>query len=374
MKKLLFPFLVFSTLSLTAQDEHYLLIGTYTAGKSEGIYVYKFNSVTADHRLISIAKSSNPSFLAVSPNEKYVYAVNENADSTLVPMGGTITAFSFNAATGNLAEINKQPSGGMHPCYVSIDNTGKTIAVANYTGGSIAVFPVEQDGHLRQASQTIQLTGSGINSKRQNSPHVHYTHFSSTSFQLFATDLGTDKIMLYDMDPFTHNLKPGRQPFVLSKPGSGPRHMAFSQNNKFAYLIEELSGTVVTFKNKNKKLNPIQRLSSLPVDFNGEAGSADIHISPNGKFLYCSNRANANHLSIFSIDTVTGKLTLTGHQSTFGKTPRNFNFDPSGNFLLVANQHSDEIVIFKTDALTGLLTDTGKRITIPNPVCIKWIK
>ena len=374
MKKIFLAVFLLSALALTAQDEHFLLIGTYTAGKSEGIYVYKFNTATAENSFVSVAKSSNPSFLAVSPNQKFVYAVNENADSTIVPPGGTITAFAFNAANGRLTEINKKPSGGKHPCYVSINKSGEYIAVANYTGGNIAMFPVAKDGSLGNASQIIQHTGSSINSSRQTRPHMHYTHFSANSFQLFATDLGTDKIMLYNIDPFTNDLTPGKQPFIQSVSGSGPRHMDFSQNNKFAYLLEELSGTVVTFKNKNKKLQFIQRLSTLPADYEGEAGSADIHVSPNGKFLYCSNRGNANNISIFSIDAVSGKLTLTGHQSTFGKTPRNFNFDPSGNFLLVANQNTNDIVIFKIDPHTGLLTDTGKKINVPNPVCLKWIK
>lgn len=374
MKKLFSSFFLFSVLSLSAQDEHFLLIGTYTSGKSEGIYVYKFNSATGENRFVSAVRSSNPSFLAVSSNEKFVYAVNENADSTIDPPGGTVTAFSFNAVNGTLMEINKQPSGGKHPCYISIDQSGKNIAVANYTGGNVAVFHADENGHLEPASQIIRYTGSGTNSSRQNSPHVHYTHYSSNRFQFFATDLGTDKVMLYRVDPFTGELTPGRQAFTRSQPGSGPRHMDFSKNNKYAYLMEELSGTVSVYKNKNRKLKFIQRLGTLPADYKGEAGSADIHVSPDGKFLYCSNRANANNISIFSIDSISGKLVLIGHHSSLGKTPRNFNFDPAGNFLLVANQNTDEIVIFKIDKQTGSLIDTGKRINVPNPVCLTWIK
>jgi 6-phosphogluconolactonase len=370
MKKKLLGIFLLSALFVTAQDEHYLLIGTYTGGKSEGIYVYKFNSLTAENSLVSVTKSSNPSFITVSPNKKMVYAVNENADSTIVPMGGTVTAFSFN--DGKLTEINKQPSGGRHPCYVSIDKTSQWIFAGNYSSGTVGVLPVNADGSLNSLQQTIQHEGSGPNEQRQQAPHVHAAVLSADNKYLFVPDLGIDKVMVYAFNKKKGTLK--LKSSAASLPGNGPRHFTLDTANNFAYLMEELTGTVVCYKVKKGKLIFEQRISALPADFKGGIGSADIHISPDDKFLYCSNRGDANTISIFSVHPTDGKLTLIGQQSTLGEKPRNFNFDPSGNFLLVANQNSDEVVIFKIDKVTGLLSDTGKRISVGNPVCVKWVE
>jgi 6-phosphogluconolactonase len=372
MKKNLLYFFLLCTISVAAQNEHYLLIGTYTGGKSEGIYVYKFNSATGNNSFVSVVKSSNPSFLAVSPNEKFVYAVNENADSTRFTVGGNISAFAFNKANGTLTEINKQPSGGKHPCYVAIDKSGKWIFAGNYTSGSIGLLHANNDGSLDTLKQVIQHSGNGPNMERQQSPHVHSTNLSADDKYLYVPDLGIDKVMIYAFDKSKGALK--YKSAAASTAGNGPRHFEFAPNNKFAYLMEEMTGTVVCYKANKGTLQLQQRISALPADFKGVIGSADIHVSPNGKFLYCSNRGDANTISIFSIHPTDGKLILIGHQSTLGKTPRNFNFDPSGNFLLVANQNTDDIVIFKIDKKTGLLTDTGKKINVGNPVCIKWIK
>ncbi len=371
MKKNLIYLFLLCTLSAAAQKEQYLLIGTYTGGKSEGIYVYKFNTSTADNSFVSVAKSSNPSFLAVSPNQKYVYAVNENADSTRFTVGGSISAFSFNKSTGILTEINKQPSGGKHPCYVAIDKTGKWIFAGNYTSGSIGLLHANNDGSLDTLKQVVQHNGSGPNAERQQGPHVHSTNLSADNKYLYVPDLGIDKVMIYAFDKNKGALK--LKSAATSLPGNGPRHFEFAPNNKFAYLMEEMTGTVVCYKAINGNLQLQQRISALPSDFKGVIGSADIHVSPDGKFLYCSNRGDANSISIFTIHPTDGKLTLIGHQSTLGKTPRNFNFDPSGNFLLVANQNTDDIVIFRIDKKTGLLTDTRKKINVGNPVCLKWI-
>jgi 6-phosphogluconolactonase len=371
MKKLIGSLLLFFPLAIFAQ-ENYLLIGTYTGGKSEGIYVYKFNSATGDNSFVSVVKSSNPSFLAISPNQKFVYAVNENADSTRFTVSGNISAYSFDKKKGILTEINKQPSGGKHPCYVAIDKTGQWVFAGNYTSGSIGLLHANKDGSLDTLKQIIQHSGSGPNADRQKGPHVHSTNLSADNKYLYVPDLGIDKVMIYSFDKTKGSLKYKTE--APSTPGNGPRHMSFSPNNKFAYLMEEMSGTVVCYKISNGSLQMQQRISALPADFKGAIGSADIHISPDGKFLYCSNRGDANTISIFSVDATTGKLTLKGDQSTLGKTPRNFNFDPSGNFLLVANQNTDDIFIFKIDKKTGMLTDTGKKINVGNPVCLKWIK
>jgi 6-phosphogluconolactonase len=370
MKSLIVSFFASFLLLSPADKESYLITGTYTGGKSEGVYVYKFNSNDGSFKEVSHVKTSNPSFVAVSPNQKFVYAVHEDAGNN--GKGGEISAFSFNKKSGVLTYINEKSTEGDHPCYVTVDKTGKWVIAGNYTGGSLSVLPVQEDGSLGNAVITIQHTGSGPNKERQDKPHVHCTVLSKDNRFLFVPDLGIDKVMIYAFDAKTGKLTPAKQPFAQSRPGSGPRHFTFHPNNKYAYLIEELSGTVEAFQYNNGSLKNIQRISTMPAGDTSFAGSADIHVSPDGKFLYASNRNTSNTIAIFKISQ-DGKLTLISHQSTLGNTPRNFNFDPSGNFLLVANQNSDQVVIFKRDKTTGLLTDTGKRIDVGKPVCLKWV-
>jgi 6-phosphogluconolactonase len=355
---------------LTAAQENYLIVGTYTDGKSQGIYVYRFNSVTGGFDSVSMIKTQNPSFLAVSPDEKFVYAVNELANKG---NGGKVSAFAFNKADGSLTLINQQPSAGDDPCYVSVDKTNKWIAIANYTSGSLSILPINNSGGLDPASVVIQHKGKGVNKERQEGPHVHCTVFSKDNKYLFATDLGLDKIMIYPFNETNGSLEKTKATSANTQPGTGPRHLTFHPNNKFAYLMEEMGGIVSAYQYSSGKLKLIQNISSMPRGYKGEIGSADVHVSADGKFLYASNRDASNTLAIFKINQQTGNLTLIGHQSVLGKTPRNFNFDPSGKFLLVADQNSDEIVIFSVNKDTGLLKDTGKRIDVGRPVCIKWI-
>ncbi len=371
--RLLFLCLFFFKVAF-AQTNANLLIGTYTSGKSEGIYVYAFNTETGDSKKLSSIQTPNPSYLAVSPDQKIVYAVSETDLAKKEGSGGAVIAFSFNQANGSLSLINQQFSQGKNPCFVSVDKTGKWLFVSNYSSGSAVLFPVRADGGLETAKQVLQDKGTGPNKDRQEGPHVHSAVLSPDNKFLFTPDLGLDKVMIYRFDKKHGTLSPSVPPFAASVPGSGPRHFEFHPNNKYAYLIEEMSGMVVAFIYKKGKLASFQRISALPADFAGSIGSADIHVSPDGRFLYASNRGESNTIAIFSIDNKSGKLTAIGHQSTLGKTPRNFNFDPRGNFLLVANQNSDDIVVFKINKATGLLTDTGKRINVPNPVCIKWIQ
>jgi 6-phosphogluconolactonase len=355
-------------------NEKLLLIGSYTNDTSDGIYVYKFNTQTGENSYLSSVKTSNPSFLAVSPNQKYVYAVNENADSTRYHVTGHVAAFSIDKATGKLNFINKQESGGKHPCYVSVDKTGKWVIVGNYSSGSLAVLPVKTNGALDSAIQVLEHGGSSVVAERQEAPHVHATFLHPNNKVLYVPDLGIDKVMIYKFDAKKGKLSEFDPPFVATEPGAGPRHIDIHPGGRYAYLMEELTGAVSAYKiEKDGYLTLIQNISALPRDFTGDVGSADIHVSPDGKFLYCSNRGESNTLGILSIDQSTGELLWIDHQSTLGKTPRNFNFDPSGNFLLVANQNSNEIVIFKRDKGTGLLTDTGKRINVFKAVCLKWM-
>lgn len=365
--RLFFLLLVYSA---NAQSHQYLLVGTYTSGKSEGIYVYDFNSATGDVSPVSKIKSSNPSYLAIAPGGKNVYAVYEDGNNQV---GGSVAAFSFNHQTGQLTYLNQQLSGGDHPCYVAVDKTGKWVVAGNYTGGSVAVFPIEKDGSVGKEVSKIQHKGSSVNKERQEKAHVHCTYFSPDNHFLFVPDLGMDKVMIYAFNDKTGKLTPAAQPFYKATDGAGPRHFDIAPNHQYAYLMEEMGSSVVAFKYASGKLSPIQTISSAPKGVTGDLGSADIHVSPDGKFLYCSNRGESNTIAIFKINAATGKLKMVGTESTQGKTPRNFNFDPSGNYLLVANQNSDNIVIFKRDKQTGLLTPTGKQIEVGKPVCLKWI-
>jgi 6-phosphogluconolactonase len=362
------------TFSQTNADEHYLIVGTYTSGKSEGIYVYRFNSKTGVSAQVSVAKNvSNPSYLEVSPDEKYVYAVNENHSKE--KFGGTVSSFSFSKKDGSLTPLNQKPSEGNDPCYISIDNTGKWAVIANYSSGTASVLPVKKDGSLDSAVSFIQHEGSGVNSDRQEGPHAHCAVLSRDNKYAFICDLGIDKVMIYSFNNRSGKLTPASIPYVETEPGAGPRHFVFHPNNKFAYLIEELTGSISVYAYKgNGQLDLLQNIPALPPEYTGPVGSADIHVSPDGKFLYASNRGESNTIGIFRVNPQSGELNLVGHQSTLGKTPRNFNFDPSGDFLLVANQNSDDIIIFKRDKQTGLLTDTGKKIEVGNPVCIKWVR
>ncbi len=367
-RKIILASFALLTGSITTAQYHFLFSGTYTSAKSEGIYVYRFNSTDGTAQEVSHVKTSNPSFVAVSPDEQFVYAVQEDAASN--GKGGAIAAFSFSKKKGVLTYINQQSTGGDHPCYVAVDKTGKWVVAGNYSSGSLSVMPIEANGGVGAASSIIQHSGSGPDKARQNSPHVHCTVFSADNRFLFVPDLGIDKVMIYAFDATTGKLT--AHDFARSTAGAGPRHICFDPANKYAYLAEEMGGAVVVFKYKNGRLKNRQRISTMPVGDTSVAGSADIHVSPDGKFLYASNRADANTIAIFSINNKNGKLALVAHQSTLGKTPRNFNFDPTGNFLLVANQNSDEVVIFKIDKNTGLLTDTKNRIAVGKPVCLKW--
>lgn len=373
MKEFLLAVAACITLSVAAQDTK-LVIGTYTGGGSEGIYIYDFNTGTGDNSFISSVKSSNPSFLAVSPDKKYLYAVNEDADS--LNNGGKVSAFKFDKEKKQLSFINQQASGGNHPCYITTDKTGKWVIVANYSGGSLSVTPVNKDGSLSASKKVIQHKGKGVNKERQEKPHVHQTVLSTDNNYLLVNDLGIDKVMLYAFNKVKGTVTPQPNASTAVTAGSGPRHLAFHPSNKYVYLTEELSGTVAAFKYDaaTGKLKLLQTISAVPEEYKGSLSGADIHVSADGKFAYASNRGELNDITIFSVDAATGILKVVGRQSTLGKTPRNFNFDPTGNFLLVANQDSDDIIIFSVDHTTGLLTDTGKKINVPNPVCLVWVK
>jgi 6-phosphogluconolactonase len=352
-------------------QEFYLFVGTYTTGKSEGIYVYRFNAATGKTTLVSSIRSKNPSFLALSSNGKYLYAVNENGSD----QAGGVSAFSFDKATGRLHFLNSKRSGGADPCYISVNKTGKWAVVANYNGGNLSALHVKADGSLDTLAQVIQHSGSSVNAQRQEKAHVHSVVFSPDEHFLLSADLGMDRESIYRFEPEKFQpLSDARDSFVNTLPGTGPRHLVFHPRLPFAYLIEELTGTVDGFHYAEGRLINFQHISTHPDDYNGEKGSADIHISPDGNFLYASNRGDANNIAIYSIDSSSGKLTLKGFQSTLGATPRNFMIDPSGHYLLAANQKTGNIVVFKINRKTGLLQPAGIQVEVPSPVCLKMLK
>ncbi|MDQ6813220.1 MAG: lactonase family protein [Bacteroidota bacterium] len=371
MRKLLFVVTLFFSFYCSAQN-FYLLVGTYTQKGSKGIYVYRFNATTGKAEWVSNTDSAaNPSFVINAPDEKHVYAVNETGGKN----PGMISSYAFDKSTGKLSFINQQPTGGDAPCYLAITKDGKWITVANYTGGSLSAFAVNKDGSLKPYSQLIQHTGSSVNSSRQEKPHVHETVFSPSGDYLFTPDLGTDKVTIYAFNPAsTKPLAPAATPFIAVNPGNGPRHITFHPNGKYAYVIEELSGTVGAYTYSNGNLSTLQTIATHPAGFKGMPGSAEVELSPDSKFLYASNRGEENNIAIFSVNAATGKLELKGYQSTLGKAPRHFIMDPTGAYLLAANQDSDNIVIFKRNKQTGMLQDTGNQIKVSMPVCVQLLK
>lgn len=360
-------------LSLTGfAQQYYLFVGCYTEGpfkngETKGLYVYRFDATTGDLTPVSSIATDNPSYLALSTDGRFVYTVNETDGAK----PGGVSAFSFDKATGKLTFIDKQASGGDDPAYISVDKGRKWAIVANYGGGNYSALPIRPNGSLAPATQTIQDEGTGPVKARQEKAHVHSTILSPDEKLLAVCDLGTDKITLLHFNPAATAHPLTRESVIDVTPGSGPRHTAFYPGKPFLYEIDELSGTVDAYRNTAGKFALIQRLSSHPAGYKGDIGSADLHLAPDGRFLYASNRGDANSLAIFSINPGTGQLTLKGFQSTLGRAPRNFAIDPTGRWLLVANQNGKNVVVFKRDPATGMLTDTHKRIELPAPVCLK---
>ena len=368
------------TTPATAQThgKYLFYVGTYTeeGSKSKGIYAYRFdedaNQITS---LGLAAETTNPSFVALHPNGRFLYAVNE-VQNYKGPNSGGVSAFSVDRATGKLTFLNEVPSRGADPCYIIVDKAGKYVLVANYTGGSIAVFPVLADGKLGEASQFVQHTGQGADPKRQEGPHAHSIDLSPDNRFAFVDDLGLDELKVYKYDAAKGSLTPNSPPFAKLDAGSGPRHFALRPDGKFAYVISEMAGTVTVFSNDAAQgtLHRVQTISTLPKDFKGDIEDAEVAVHPSGKFLYASNRGDGNSIAVFAIDAAKGTLTPIEYASTQGKTPRSFEIDPTGNFLFAENQKSDNIVVFRIDAKTGRLTPTGKVLDVGSPVDVKFLK
>jgi 6-phosphogluconolactonase len=351
-----------------------LYVGTYTSGKSEGIYVYKFNLASGELTRHGVTKDVvNPSYLVIDARRKFLYAVNETTESG-GKKSGAISAFAIDQKSGELKFINQQLSMGGAPCHLITTRDGKFVLTANYVGGNVAVLPVRADGGLGEAVEMKQHQGTGPNQRRQEAAHAHNIILDHSERFAFVCDLGIDKVMIYRFDKVSGKLTPNAQPFASLKPGAGPRHLTFHPHGRYAYVINELNSTITAFSyNKGQgTLSELQSVPTLPADFSGENSCADIHVHPSGGRLYGSNRGH-DSIVVYAIDERTGKLNYLQHHPTGGHTPRNFAIDPTGKFLLMANQRTDNVTVAHIDALSGRLTPTGQSAEIPAPVCLKMI-
>lgn len=349
-------------------------VGTYTRGRSEGIYVGRLNPETG--RLVLTGKStgvSNPSYLALGPGGRFLYAVCEVMEYE-GRRSGAVRAYAIDRVSGDLTLLNEQPTLGPGPCYVSIERTGRLALVANYAGGSIAALPIEADGRLGPASDFHQHQGKSVDPRRQETAHAHCIVPDPANQRVLVADLGLDRIMVYRLDLAEGKLRPNEKPWAQVKPGAGPRHIALHPNGRYAYLINELDSTLTAFAYDAARgtLSELGTVATLPEGYEGTSHCADVHVSATGRFVYGSNRGH-DSIAVFAVDEATGRLSLVEHVSTQGKTPRNFAIDPSGHFLLAANQNSDSIVTFRIDPETGRLTPSGEVADVPNPVCIKFL-
>lgn len=348
--------------------------GTYTGGKSQGIYLSTLDLASGQlsaPRLV--AKTPSPSFLAFDPTGRHLYAVNELDRFNEEKNAGGVSAFSIASETGDLTALNQQSSRGAHPCHLAVDASGKWVLVANYSGGNLAVLPILANGSLGPAAQVVQHEGWGVNAQRQNGPHVHSVNLDASNRVAVVADLGIDKLMIYAFDAATGKLTPAEEPAVRAASGAGPRHFAFHPNGKQAFVINEMASTLTSLRYDPKKVvfQEATTVSTLP-DGKPVPGSttAEVRVHPSGKFVYGSNRGH-DSIAIFKLER-RGKLVPVGFEPTQGKTPRNFNIDPTGRWLLAANQDSDSVVVFAIDPKTGALKATGQKIEVGKPVCVRF--
>lgn len=371
-----FVCLIFCSFATAMASEQRIYIGTYTRGDSpsDGIYTCVFDDesgVLSDPELA--AESDSPSFLAVHPSGTLLFACNE-VDDFGGERTGAVSAFRVNRDTGQLTLINQQPAGGGVSCHLVVDHTERFLLVANYTGGNVAVFPINSDGSLGERTCLINHIGSGPNRQRQEQPHAHSINLSADNRFAYAADLGTDHIMIYRFDQERGLLAPSAPDSVAVAPGGGPRHFSIHPSGRFAYCNNELTSEASAFQRDpvNGGLTQIQSLSTLPSDFDGRKSTAECLVHPGGKFLYVSNRGH-DSIAVFAIAPNTGRLTLVEIRKTGGAEPRNFFIEPTGRWLLAENQNSDTIVVFAVNQENGSLTKTDVVVSVPRPVCIRML-
>lgn len=365
------------SLQTAGADTMRVFVGTYTRQASQGIYTFEFDLSTGRASEPQLAAELvNPSFVAISPNGQFLYAVNEVADfpGANGRKAGGVTSFALNAKTGELTKLNSQLSGGTGPCHLTVDKTGQVVLVANYGSGSVASLPVDRSGHLLEAASVIQHSGSSVDPRRQTGPHAHSFNIDAQNRFAVAADLGLDKLLVYKLDANRGTLTPNDPPSVSTHPGGGPRHFSFHPNGKFAYANNEMQSslTAYAYDAENGVLTALMTHSTLPADYREPGNStAETLVHPSGKFVYVSNRGH-NSIAIFAINE-DGTIRPLGHESTQGEIPRNFGLDPTGQYLLAANQNSDTIVVFKIDQQSGALVSNGVKIPVPTPVCVRML-
>jgi 6-phosphogluconolactonase len=350
----------------------HVFIGAYTGPKNKGIQHARFDPAKGTLSAPELAfELTNPSFLAVHPDQRKIYAAGEVFKGG---KSGVVTALAVDPKTGRLDRLNQQPSEGSGPCHLSVDKTGRSVLVANYGSGSIACLPLDNEGQLSPATSFIQHTGSSVNPQRQKEPHAHCIEADPSNRSVLACDLGLDKVFVYQFDPRRGTMAPATPPHTATKQGAGPRHLAFHPGGRFAYVINELDSTVAayTWNARTGGLSELQRHSTLPVGYTNNSSCAEIAVHPSGKFIYGSNRGH-DSITVFAIDESSGLLTAVQHASTEGKTPRFFAIDPTGRWLLACNQGSDSIVLFRIDPHTGRLTPTGQKTQVASPVCLVFV-
>ncbi len=350
-------------------------IGTYTWKVSKGIYLMQLDLATGKLTEPELAaEATNPTFLALHPSRRFLYAVGEIGNFA-GKKTGSVSAWAVIPETGKLKAINQQSSGGAGPCHVIVDKEGKNLLVANYSGGSVAVLPIADDGSLKEPSCVIQHQGKGHDPRRQEGPHAHSINLDAAGRFAFAADLGLDKVFVYRFDPAAGKLVPNDPPAASVAPGAGPRHFAFHPNGRFAYVINEMGMTITAFAYNAERgaLKEIQTVPTLPAgrEITPADSTAEVQVHPSGRFVYGSNRGH-NSIAIYAVDPETGKLTPIGNESTQGKNPRNFGIDPTGTWLLAANQDSANVVVFRIDPATGKLSANGVKAEVPFPVCVKF--
>jgi len=364
-------------LGLNAEaKKHILYVGTYTKGMANGIFVYQFNDRSGkltDMKMPVV--SSNPSYLTISASKDFLYAVGEQNDLGEKHSGG-LSAFRIEKTgkkIGQLSLINHVLSHGANPCHVCVSPNNKWLVASNYTGGNLSFFNILPDGSLTDTVKVIQHVGSGPFPGRQAEPHVHSAQFDKSGKFVYAADLGIDEVRVYRISNDGKSVIEAGQPILKLPAGSGPRHFDFSADGRYVYVINELSSTITVFMKYGNEWKEIQDIKTFPKEFKGETWCADIHLSADGRFVYGSNRGH-NSIAVFSRDKMNGKLALIQTISVEGNWPRNFTLDPTGGFLLVANQKSNDITVFKVDVSTGMLKYTGIKVPNESPVCLKFLE
>jgi 6-phosphogluconolactonase len=349
-------------------------VGTYTGEKSKGIYAFRFNQTSGALTPVGlVAEAKSPSWLALHPSGRFLFAANETNDYD-AGGSGAVSAYAIDSTTGALTLLNAQSSRGAHPCHLSVDKAGTHLVVANYTGGNLAVLPIGADGTLGPATQVVQHTGSSVNSERQKGPHAHSIDFDADNRFAVSADLGADRLFVYKYDPRGGRLSAGLHPAVAAQPGAGPRHFAFHPNGRFGFAINELSSTITSYSWDGQRgaLRTVATVPTLPRGVRAGNSTAEIRVHPGGRFLYGSNRGH-DSIAVYAVNPGTGGLTFVEHEPTRGKTPRNFTVDPTGQWLIAANQGSDTLAVFRINTKDGSLTATGGLTPVGSPVAVIFV-